>query len=102
VRLRATNSGDTRWLTGSPSDRGAVSLGVQLWDGAAGLRARDYWRVPLPRPVDPGQAVEIEASVPGPPESGRFRLVFDLVAEQICWFEHHGSPSLAFDLETEA
>jgi SAM-dependent methyltransferase len=102
LRLRATNCGDTRWLTGSPAERGAVCLGVQLWDGAGGMLTRDYWRVPLPRAVDPGQAVEIEASIPGPPESGRFRLVFDLVAEQICWFEHHGSPVLALDLETRA
>jgi hypothetical protein len=56
----------------------------------------------LPRPVDPGETVEIEATVPGPPESGRFRLVFDLVAEQICRFEHYGSPGLALDLETKA
>jgi hypothetical protein len=102
VRLRATNSGDTRWLTGSPTERGAVCLGVQLRDAAGGLLARDYWRIPLPRPVDPGQAVDLEASVPAPPESGRFRLVFDLVAEQICWFEHHGSPALTLDLETKA
>jgi SAM-dependent methyltransferase len=101
VRLRATNTGNTRWLTGSPAERGAVCLGVQLRDGAGGMLARDYCRVPLPRPVDPGEAVEIEAAVPGPPESGRFRLVFDLVAEQICWFEHHGSPGLVLDLETK-
>jgi hypothetical protein len=102
VRLRATNTGDTRWLTGSPSERGAVCLGVQLRDAAGGMLARDYWRMTLPRPVDPGETVELEGSVPGPPESGRFRLVFELVAEHICWFEHHGSPGLALDLETRA
>ena len=100
VRLRATNTGDTRWLAGSPAERGTVSLGVQLQDAAGGLLARDHFRVSLPRAVDPGDAVEMEAVVPGPPESGRFRLVFDLVAEQICWFEHHGSPGLVLDLET--
>jgi hypothetical protein len=101
VRLRATNAGDTRWLTGPPTERGAVNLGVQLHDANGAIVARDHHRVPLPRPVDPGDAVVIEASVPGPPASGRFRLVFDLVAEQICWFEHHGSPSIALDLETK-
>jgi SAM-dependent methyltransferase len=100
VRLRATNTGDTRWLTGSPAERGAVSLGIQLLDGAGAVLRRDHCRVALPRPVDPGETVEIEAEVPGPPESGRFRLGFDLVDEQICWFEHHGSAGLALDLET--
>jgi hypothetical protein len=50
--------------------------------------------------VDPGETVEIEAAVPAPAESGRFRLVFDLVAEQICWFEHHGSPALSLHVQT--
>ncbi len=99
-RIRATNTGDTRWLTGTPEERGAVTLGVQLRDEAGALLRRDYLRVPLPRPADPGETIEIDAVVPPPPESGRFRLVFDLVAEQICWFEHHGSPGLAVDLET--
>ena len=100
VRLRATNTGDTRWLTGTPEERGAVSLGVQLRDEAGALLMRDYLRVPLPRPADPGETLEIDAVVPAPRESGRFRLAFDLVAEQICWFEHHGSAGLAVDLET--
>jgi hypothetical protein len=100
VRLRATNTGDTRWLAGSEAERGVVCLGVQLWDAGGGMLTRDYCRVPLPRAVSPGETVEIDAVVEAPAESGRFRLVFDLVAEQICWFEHHGSPALSLDLET--
>ena len=102
VRLRATNTGDTLWLAGSAAERGVVCLGVQLRDAEGAMLVRDYCRVPLPRAVDPGDTVEIEAVVPVPAESGRFRLVFDLVAEQICWFEHHGSPALSLDLETGA
>ena len=79
-----------------------MCLGVQLWDGAGGLVARDHCRVPLPRSVDPGETVDVQATVPGPPGSGRFRLVFDLVAEQICWFEHHGSPVVALEIDTKA
>jgi SAM-dependent methyltransferase len=100
VRLRATNTGDTRWITGSPADRGAVNLGVQLRDAGGGLLERDHLRVPLPRPVDPGETIEIEAVVPGPPGTGRFHLGFDLVAEQVCWFESHGSSVLSLPLET--
>jgi hypothetical protein len=100
VRLRATNTGDTRWIPGSPADRGAVNLGVQLRDAGGGLLERDHWRVPLPRPVDPGETIEIEAVVPGPPGTGRFHLGFDLVAEQVCWFESHGSSVLSLPLET--
>lgn len=100
VRLRVTNTGDTRWLTGPLAERGTVSVGVQLRDEAGVLLARDYHRAPLPRSVDPGGATELEVAVPGPNERGCFRLVFDLVAEQICWFEHHGSPPLVLGIET--
>jgi SAM-dependent methyltransferase len=101
VRVRATNSGDTRWLQGPQSERGSVCLGVQLCDAAGRLLERDHYRLPLPRAVDPGDAVEVEAAVPVPQQNGRFRLVLDLVAEQVCWFEHHGSASLGLDLKVE-
>jgi SAM-dependent methyltransferase len=100
VRLRATNTGDTRWVNGTPAERGAVCLGVQLRDGEGALLERDHFRVPLARAVDPGETIEIEAMVPGPPESGRYLLAFDLVAEQICWFEHHGSSVLSVGVQT--
>jgi hypothetical protein len=100
VRLRVTNTGDTRWIPGPPTERGAVNLGVQLRDAAGALVERDHLRVPLPRPVDPGEAVEVEAVVPAPPGRGRFHLGFDLVVEQVCWFESHGSPVLSLALET--
>ncbi len=99
VSLRATNTGDTRWLRGSPGERGCVCLGVQLRDAEGTMLARDYQRAPLSRSVDPGETIEITASVPVPTEPGRLRLVFDLVAEQICWFEHHGSPTVDLELE---
>jgi hypothetical protein len=102
VRLRVTNTGDTRWLPGPPTERGAVCLGIQLRDGAGEILTRDHHRVELARPVDPKETVEIAATVPAPAECGRFRLVFEMVAEHICWFEHHGSPGLSIDLETVA
>ena len=100
VRLRATNTGDTRWIPGTPDDRGAVNLGAQLRDAGGAVLDRDHFRIPLPRAVDPGETIEIEAVVPGPPGRGRFQLAFDPVVEQICWFEHHGSPVLSLPLET--
>lgn len=98
LRLRAVNSGDTRWLAGPQSERGSVCLGAQLWDAGGSLVERDHFRVELTRAVDPGELVEIDAAVPVPQRAGRYRLRLDLVAEQICWFEHHGSRPLAVDL----
>ena len=60
----------------------------------------DYFRSPLPRPVAPGETLELEASFPAPLHAGRHRLVLDLVAEQVCWFASKGSQPLELPLET--
>ena len=98
LRLRVTNAGDTIWLAEPPKARGTVSIGVQLVDATGAATDRDYLRVPLPRDVTPGEAVEIDALVPRP--AGRpDRYAIDLVAEEICWFVSHGSQPLVLSLE---
>jgi SAM-dependent methyltransferase len=100
LRVRLTNTGDTIWLDGPVGTRGAVFLGAQLRTPDGAVLSRDHCRVPLPRPVSPGEQLELDASVPAPSESGRFQMTLDLVAEQVCWFEQHGSVPVAFDVET--
>jgi hypothetical protein len=98
LRLRLTNAGDTTWLARPPNARGTVSVGVQLVEAGGAVTDRDYLRIPLPGDVTPGGTVEIDAVVPRP--AGRSdRLAVDLVAEQICWFESHGSRPLLLTLE---
>jgi SAM-dependent methyltransferase len=97
LQLRLTNTGDTIWLAEPAQARGTVSVGVQLVDETGAPVDRDYLRIPLPGDVAPGEAVEIDAVVPRPPDHGRFAV--DLVAEQICWFVSHGSQPLVFTLE---
>jgi SAM-dependent methyltransferase len=96
LRLRLTNTGDTIWLAEPPDVRGTVRVGVQLLDEAGAVSDEDYLRLPLPKDVTPGEAVEIDAVVPRP--AGRDRFAVDMVAEQICWFVSHGSPPLVVTL----
>ncbi len=100
LRLRITNTGDTRWLPDPAIGKGVVKLGVQVraLDGA--MLRRDYFRALLPRAIDPEESFPLEVSVPLPEEPGRFLLALDLVAEQVCWFEHHGSAPLLVEVET--
>ncbi len=97
LRLRVTNAGDTVWLAGPAAARGTVAVGVQLLDATGAPEDVDYLRIPLPRDVTPGEAVEIDSLVPRP--AGRAcRFAVDLVAEQVCWFVSHGSKPLVFSL----
>ena len=60
-----------------------------VWDG---IRT-------APPPLEPGATATIDAPVRAPIPPGRYRLAFDLVAENRAWFSELGSPVLARDLE---
>jgi hypothetical protein len=100
LQLALRNSGDSYWLPGDPVARGVVSLGIHLRAGDGRELARDYLRLPLPRAVQPNETLELRAELPAPPETGRFQLLLDLVAEGVCWFEHMGSSPLLLPVET--
>lgn len=56
-----------------------------VWDGI---------RSPLPRAVEPGEALRAEIAVRGPMPPGRYRLAIDLVAEHRAWFEELGGETV--------
>ena len=90
------NTGVNRWL---PSDApvGAVLVGVHLSTRDGRQLDHDFARVPIPRPLEPGQSATFRFSIdaPGP---GDFRLGFDLVSERICWFAETGAPPVEVDV----
>jgi SAM-dependent methyltransferase len=100
LRLRVANTGDTRWVTDPAVAQGLVRVGVQVLAADGSLLQRDYFRAPLPGPLDPGGLVELELAVPAPAETGRFVLALDMVAELVCWFQQHGSEPARIEVET--
>jgi hypothetical protein len=100
LQLRVSNTGDTRWLADPTVGAGVVRLGVQVRAADGTLLERDYFRAPLPRALDPGESLEMPVSVPVPAEPRRSLLALDMVAEQVCWFEHHGSAPALIEVET--
>lgn len=94
--LDVTNTGANAWL---PSDAqfGPVLVGVHLFARDGTLINRDYGRVWLPHGIAPGQSARIRFELPAPP-AGEFRLGFDLVSEQVCWFEMNGSEVALVDI----
>jgi SAM-dependent methyltransferase len=94
-RARVTNTGSTPWRP-SVGGVGGVWLGVRVPDNAA---QPDFGRVWLSdAPILPGQTVEVDFSLDAPP--GRpIRIMFDLVAESVTWFEPIGSKPVDFQLD---
>ncbi len=100
LQLRIANTGDTRWLADPAVGAGVVKLGAQVRALDGTLLRRDYFRALLPRTVDPGDSLELSIAVPVPAEPRRCVLALDLVAEQVCWFEHHGGAPMLLEIET--
>lgn len=98
IRLRAVNTGNTRWLS-SPEPRvGHVALGGHL-EGADGRSIEpDFLRSPLPEDVAPGAALEFDCAIGLPNAVGPYRLVLDLVDEGLQWFSAAGSAPVVVHL----
>ena len=110
VRLTIRNSGDTLWLCrptdepGIPSyGRGFVRLGVQMLDAKRNVIDLNFQRVTLPHDLRPEEEVSlsfvvyVRESLPG-----TALVKFDMVNEEICWFESRGSSPLIVPLPQNA
>ena len=63
-----------------------------VWDGL---------RTSFPRPVAPGEAIELDARLVAPRPPGRYLLQFDLVEEHRFWLSEVGVGTLDVELEVE-
>ncbi|HEV2763964.1 MAG TPA: DUF1698 domain-containing protein, partial [Pyrinomonadaceae bacterium] len=100
-RLRVENTGFARWLRdGAEPDtnKGAVHLAVHLLSEEGDDLAWYYEGAFLPRDIWPGESAAIEIALRAPAEPGTYRLEFDMVAEQLAWFEDLGSKPLGHTL----
>jgi SAM-dependent methyltransferase len=85
-----TNTGTALWLKEGPGIFGLVRLACHLYDEHGALLNLDHFRSELPKPVAPGETVQMTVTVPVP-ERRPCLLGFDLVAEGVRWFEKEGS-----------
>jgi tRNA (mo5U34)-methyltransferase len=102
-RIQAKNSGMARWLaTGEPpTEKATVNLGAHLLRVDEEIEAWDYGRASLERDVIPGETVGFEIHLPAPGVPGKYYVEFDMVSEQLAWFEELGSIPLRVSLEVK-
>lgn len=84
ARIEITNSGSALWPGGHTRDP-LIRVGFR-WLNKAG-EYYDGGRAMLPRPMHPGETTPIELSILGPPHEGEYKLVIDLVHENVRWFD---------------
>jgi ubiquinone/menaquinone biosynthesis C-methylase UbiE/glycosyltransferase involved in cell wall biosynthesis len=86
------NVGQCLWLAQAREFGGYVTFGVKLLTPDGRLLEDSRGRQPLARDVSPGSRIDVlaEVSVEGL-KPGRYRLLFDMVNELVCWFQVGGS-----------
>jgi ubiquinone/menaquinone biosynthesis C-methylase UbiE len=88
------NTGDTLWFGAPRRSGGHVTFGARLYLPDGQLLSDALGRTALPHDVPPGEQIEVQASfrLPETVGPGDYVLRFDMVDEQIAWFEEFGSP----------
>lgn len=99
LRIGIANRGDTRWLATAVERPGWTRLGVHLHDASGELLDFNWLRASLPGDLDPGEEARMQVELPAIGTPGTYRLVFDLVAEHVLWFEQSGSRTVEVRLE---
>lgn len=99
-KVGAENIGYARWLRegAAVTGNGAVHLAAHLLDENEEEISRYCAGAFLPDDVAPGESVEIEIALRAPDSTGNYLLEFDLVAENLAWFEDLGSVVLRHNL----
>ena len=100
VTVEMTNTGNSRWLRENMNDIGVVNLGVHLFSGDNRLLDNDFIHFNPGREILPGEKLEIEVPITLG-ETGSYHLIFDLVAEQVCWFDEGGSLPVSIRVEVK-
>lgn len=96
ARVRLENAGTAQWQS---RGRAGVQLAYHWLDPLGNPIVWDGVRAALPRVVQPGEEVELDASVLSPRPPGGYRLAFDLVEEHRFWFQELGSTPLDLPVE---
>ena len=99
IILVIENIGDTVWLVSQAPLTGRIRLGSKLFN-LEGEVVEEIHGVPrIQHAVAPGEKIKLRVQRRAPHTSGRYTLKLDLLDQNICWFEQHGSEPLLLNFE---
>jgi ubiquinone/menaquinone biosynthesis C-methylase UbiE/glycosyltransferase involved in cell wall biosynthesis len=95
VAVLCENVGQSTWLATPREFGGYVTLGIKVLTPDGRVLEDSRGRQRLARDVPPGGRIEVtsEVSMEGL-APGRYRMLFDMVNELICWFQSVGSETV--------
>ncbi|MGI9165172.1 MAG: class I SAM-dependent methyltransferase [Pyrinomonadaceae bacterium] len=92
--IEVKNAGDTLWLVSRAPLTGRVKVGLKILNSSGETIAESHGVPPLQHALAPGERVLLSVNIKAPEALGQYTLKIDLVNQNICWFEEHGSQPL--------
>lgn len=97
--LLLENTGAARWSKYSEETRAGVRLGAHLFDGYGEEESWDYGRAELDKDLEPDEKTSVSIDLIAPGRPGKYMVEFDLVLENVTWFEELGTATVQHALE---
>ena len=102
VRITVKNISTEIWPAKGMSDgKFQINVGNHWLDKKGVTVINDQSRMPLPHDIKPGESVQYSIEVQAPSTPGEYKLVFDMVQEQVAWFAGKGSAVLSYNVVVE-
>lgn len=98
ARLVLVNGGSATWRS---RGEGGLQLSYHWLDRRGNAIWWDGLRTPFPRPVAPGEEIQLDVPVDAPRPPGRYVLRFDLVEEDRFWLSEVGVETLDVEVDVE-
>ena len=98
ARLVLENTGSATWRSRGED---GLQLSYHWLDTRGNAIVWDGHRTPFPRPIAPGETIELDAPVIAPRPPGRYVLRFDLVEEHRFWLSDVGVATLDVEVDVE-
>ena len=100
IRVLIGNASPFPWPSaGNAEGQFAVRLANQWLSEDGSVVEHDDGRTSFDADIHPEQLVKVRHAVTAPDRVGRYRLVFDLVHEDVGWFADRGSPALSVPVQ---
>src|SRR5204863_10063812 len=104
INAVVTNPSEAIWLPRS-AGLGAVMLGCHVYHHEGTVFRESFHWEPLSsddnRAIKPGETVTINLTLPVLP-AGDYRIIFDMVSNDVCWFAVNGSETATVELTVRA
>lgn len=99
VRVRVQNASAVTWpVTENARGPRPINLGNHWLDDSGVVLTRDDGRASLSNDLAPSECLDVDLPVTIPASPGHYRLVLDLVQEEVAWFADRGSAAATVDV----